>query len=339
MDYRDSNDRERLRGPTFCPPELLTLEATSHDECDVSVDLMEPSYVIQVSPEHVHVEDLIGKGAFASVYTASVDEDDEEWCGAMCQRARASSHSFDSTIPDSFCTSTSSRFDVESMDEDRRYAVKRLNDRALQTPESTRVATKDILNEATILSFLPPHPNIITLYAISSRFWDDPTAGFLVLDRLSETLHDRLSRWRSAKTESPSLFESFLATKKKLQEEQKQMGRIADIGLPIAQALEYLHTNNICYLDLKPQNVGFDRNGHVRLFDFGFSYSFSSDKDRYTKGFTGTIRYMAPEIMRGDPYSTPADVYSFAVLLWEICTLQRPYARTLTSTLYKGQSP
>jgi serine/threonine protein kinase len=84
--------------------------------------------------------------------------------------------------------------------------------------------------------------------------------------------------------------------------------------------------------DLKPDNIGFDHRGEVKLFDFGLAKELDdsilagSSSDFYElTGNTGSLRYMAPEVALKVPYNLSADVYSFGLLLWQICSLALPY--------------
>jgi serine/threonine protein kinase len=71
--------------------------------------------------------------------------------------------------------------------------------------------------------------------------------------------------------------------------------------------------------------------GDVKLFDFGLAKELdpslkSGCSDLYElSGNTGSLRYMAPEVARSEPYNLSADVYSFGLLLWQICSLDLPY--------------
>ena len=72
--------------------------------------------------------------------------------------------------------------------------------------------------------------------------------------------------------------------------------------------------------------------GDVKLFDFGLakelddSMKYEGCKELYElSGNTGSLRYMSPEVARSEPYNLTADVYSFGLLLWQICSLQLPY--------------
>ena len=77
---------------------------------------------------------------------------------------------------------------------------------------------------------------------------------------------------------------------------------------------------------MKLGNIGFGANGQFKLFDFGLATRLTQEKrvasDQYKlTGFTGTRRYMAPEIFKCNPYGKPADVYSFCLVIWEIMSL------------------
>ena len=79
-------------------------------------------------------------------------------------------------------------------------------------------------------------------------------------------------------------------------------------------------------------NIGFDIRGDVKLFDFGLAKELdpSLQSEGCTEmyelsGNTGSLRYMAPEVARSDPYNLSADVYGFGLLLWQICSLDLPY--------------
>lgn len=81
----------------------------------------------------------------------------------------------------------------------------------------------------------------------------------------------------------------------------------------ILLTLEYLHSNNIIYRDLKPENVLLDRHGHIRLTDFGLS-KIKENEDDLTYTVCGTPEYMAPEVIVGKGYNHEIDFWAFVSL-------------------------
>jgi serine/threonine protein kinase len=86
---------------------------------------------------------------------------------------------------------------------------------------------------------------------------------------------------------------------------------------------------SIVYRDLKPDNIGFDVRGDLKIFDFGLARQLPDEKldnGLYKMtGDTGSSSYMAPEVALGHPYNETADVYSFGILLHQICSLEKPF--------------
>ena len=82
----------------------------------------------------------------------------------------------------------------------------------------------------------------------------------------------------------------------------------------ITMALECLHKHNIIYRDLKPENVLLDKDGHVKITDFGLSKQgvASGHKKAYT--FCGTPEYLAPEIIKGTGHGKAVDWWSMVRL-------------------------
>ena len=74
------------------------------------------------------------------------------------------------------------------------------------------------------------------------------------------------------------------------------------------------------YRDIKPENVMIDREGHVKLIDFGFAKVLSSQNGYRTTTNCGTLGYTAPEVLLGvkSGYTFSVDVWSFGILLCEL---------------------
>jgi serine/threonine protein kinase len=90
-------------------------------------------------------------------------------------------------------------------------------------------------------------------------------------------------------------------------------------------ALEYLHTlpQKIIHRDIKPENILFDKGGHVKLADFGWSNMMQGNDSRAT--FCGTPDYLAPEMIRGEGHNESLDMWEMGVLLYEMVTGKSPF--------------
>jgi serine/threonine protein kinase len=88
----------------------------------------------------------------------------------------------------------------------------------------------------------------------------------------------------------------------------------------IALALDYLHNSNILYRDLKPENILLDRDGYIKLADFGLA-KFAD----HSTTFCGTPEYIAPEMLSGSGYDKTADWWALGVLTYEMLTGIPPF--------------
>jgi len=131
-----------------------------------------------------------------------------------------------------------------------------------------------------------------------------------------------------------------------------------DVAQQLADAIAYLHSENVLHRDLKPDNIGFDIHGDLKVFDFDIArvcptsnesissrrLSAKSEETFHMTQKVGSPRYMSPECARREPYNLKADVYSYAVLAHQILTLQKPYDDVTDEdhdelVFYKGVRP
>ncbi|KAG4197684.1 hypothetical protein ERO13_A05G039400v2 [Gossypium hirsutum] len=145
---------------------------------------------------------------------------------------------------------------------------------------------------------------------------EPPMQGWIVTEFLSMTLKDWLhgpgnNRRKERVIPLPPL--------------QERLNKAVEI----AQAMQYLHEQKpkVIHRDLKPSNIFLDDAKHVRVADFGHA-RFLSDEEMALTGETGTFVYMAPEVIRCEPYNEKCDVYSFGIILNELITGNYPYIET-----------
>jgi eukaryotic-like serine/threonine-protein kinase len=93
----------------------------------------------------------------------------------------------------------------------------------------------------------------------------------------------------------------------------------------VLEALSYAHKQNIIHRDIKPANMMLTPDGTVKLMDFGIARS-ASDRSLTMTGTTlGSLNYMPPEQVKGDPADNRSDLYSLGVSLYELVTGQLPF--------------
>jgi len=104
---------------------------------------------------------------------------------------------------------------------------------------------------------------------------------------------------------------------------------VLDYTRQIAGALDYAHRQGVVHRDLKPENILLDREGHALLADFGIvkliEGSAPAGTLTVTGGLIGTPAYMSPEQAQGLPVDRRSDLYSLAVVVFEMLTGQQPY--------------
>jgi len=93
----------------------------------------------------------------------------------------------------------------------------------------------------------------------------------------------------------------------------------------LMNAVEYCHTNGVTHRDLKPENILFDDSFKLKVIDFGFATLFSKTDNAKLKTFTGTERYMAPEIFRRNYIGPEVDLFACGIILFYMVMKRSPF--------------
>ncbi|KAL3954794.1 hypothetical protein ACCO45_010357 [Purpureocillium lilacinum] len=107
----------------------------------------------------------------------------------------------------------------------------------------------------------------------------------------------------------------------------------------IVLVLEYLHERQggVAYRDLKPENLLLDRDGHIKLVDFGFAKRLGYKDDRPVETYTlcGTPEYLAPEVIHNKGHTTAVDWWALGILIYEFLTGYPPFWHQNPIEIYK----
>jgi serine/threonine protein kinase len=224
-------------------------------------------------------------------------------------------------------------------------------------------AAADLVMEYDILSRLS-HPNIVRLVgggnckrSAKTSAEHDATGRtgsnsgqiiasdefFIVLERLKGTLSQRIQEWKKSDyglhiNEHQSRDNSQEGVAPGLECRYIERLRYAR---DIACALAYLHKRDFVYRDLKPDNIMFSLDGSIKLVDFGLCRDLPKPDDTpsllrsqsqihgepvFKMSGVGTRRYMAPEVILGQRYNRKVDCYSWAMVFFEMMSLEKPFA-------------
>jgi serine/threonine protein kinase len=273
-------------------------------------------HVVAFEQSEVEIGKLLGEGTFAEVHEvknfhlASTSYEQEE------QKERE-------------------RFQ-EASDEigQSRFAVKYLKNDLIKNRHKFNHAATSLVLEARFLAHMD-HPNIIKLRGWPSRgttsYGDEGIGYFLILDKIEETLAERIDRW-----ETEQIYFQ-IEDEKARDDELEHYSEKISYALQISSALEYLHGHDIIYRDLKPTNIGIKDN-KVQLFDLGIVRELPEinpgEDEVFCMTAAGSRRYMAPEVFLGQPYNLKADVFSFAIVFQQMLSLEKPFPM-YNPSLYK----
>ncbi|MDB4959434.1 MAG: serine/threonine protein kinase [Myxococcales bacterium] len=192
-------------------------------------------------------------------------------------------------------------YEVTHIHLSRRFALKIISNQVAETDEAREL----FYREARFAS-AAAHPNITSVV----DFGEDEKVGmFMVMEFVDgEPLNRVLFR-----------------------EKRLPVRRACEIVLQVAEALHYIHKQNVVHCDIKTENIligeeqeeGKRSKMVVKLLDFGLARSLTAS--RASTSLSGTPHYVAPERIRGEPASPSSDVYGVGILLYELLTGQVPW--------------
>jgi eukaryotic-like serine/threonine-protein kinase len=211
---------------------------------------------------------------------------------------------------------------VEKVGEGGMGVVFRAHDERLERDVAVKVlppgtvaddaARKRLRREALALARLN-HPHIEAIY----NFETEGDVDFLVMEFVpGQTLADRLISGALGEPE------------------------VLRVGLQVAMALEEAHGVGVVHRDLKPGNIKLTPKGEVKVLDFGLAALLHRPADgEVTRSASeagstaGTIPYMSPEQLRGDPADARSDIFAAGILLYEMATGRRPFQGRVATEL------
>lgn len=254
--------------------------------------------------QEIALGSLLGKGRFSKVYEITSIELDPK-----ADEAGVDACSLD--------VSERARTVMSKHARQGKYAMKRLRKKLLRRPRDFTRAAAHMVIEAQYLSKLD-HPNILKLRGsalggASSLETGNHDGYFLILDRVTETLQERIHKtWATQRSSGSEL-----------------LYQKTHYALQLASAIQYLHDRRIIFRDLSPKNLGFTDDHSLQLFDFGMArelpqaLGFPNELFHMTQN-AGTKPYTATEVATTGLYNLKADVYSFSMVTYEILMEQIP---------------
>src|SRR6201981_1348964 len=157
------------------------------------------------------------------------------------------------------------------------------------------------------------HPNIATIFEFSSQNSTD----YLVTEYISGQSLD-------AKLATGALSEK----------------EIVRLGIQLAQGLSAAHEHGIVHRDLKPANLRLTSDGRLKILDFGLAQLMPHASEvgmtatlTQSQEVTGTLPYMAPEQLRGEPAEARTDIWAAGAVLYEMATAHRPFEEKVSTAL------
>lgn len=178
---------------------------------------------------------------------------------------------------------------------ERYVAVKILRLDYANDPEFIRRFHREAMNATSLV-----HPNIVNIYDVG----EEDNIYYIVMEYVSgETLKQYIQK------HSPIPLE-----------------KVIDIMLQITSGISHAHQNNIIHRDIKPQNILLDKDGNVKITDFGIAIALTSTTITHTNSVMGSVHYISPEQARGGISTKKSDIYALGIVMFELLTGSLPFS-------------
>ena len=101
--------------------------------------------------------------------------------------------------------------------------------------------------------------------------------------------------------------------------------KVIKIMSQILSVISYAHRNGVIHRDIKPHNILIDKEGTVKITDFGIAVALSQNSITQTNSILGSVQYISPEQARGNMVTKQSDIYSLGIVLYEMLTGVVPF--------------
>ena len=121
--------------------------------------------------------------------------------------------------------------------------------------------------------------------------------------------------------------------------QDSRLGDVLDIGIQVAEALDYSHARGVVHRDIKPENIMVAREDgrgvRVRVMDFGLARAQSESRMTRTGTLMGTLGYLSPEQITGHGLDGRADIYALGTMLYECLVGEPPFTGEAQAVVYR----
>lgn len=144
------------------------------------------------------------------------------------------------------------------------------------------------------------HPNIVSIYDVG----EEETIHFIVMEYV-----DGMTLKEYIQQHSPVPYE-----------------KVIDIMKQMTGAVAFAHQHSIIHRDIKPHNMLIDRDGTVKMTDFGIAMALSATSITQTNAVLGSVHYISPEQAKGGMATKKSDIYALGIVMYELLTGKLPFS-------------